>query len=292
MNKDFKIDEDLFEYIDMTKDIRPATRDFKPGETFYLTIVERQMNIEADPDHYYRLNNKMHRCDDFDILNKTKTNILFAGCSITFGEGIKEKYRWTNRVYQELKNEVPNLGPLHVLGFPGFGIDVVVHNIFKYINMYGTPDVLMVLAPDYFRSTLYYHDESGPQIVPNIRINYRSRKLIDKDESMERLVFLYTRYLTILEIMCKLLNIRLIFSTWDSDTNKVIKKINLDGYFSLIDLQKKFDKNKYYPSLYESLSKQDKEYASDARDGDHPGILVHEYFAQQFLKVYRGESFD
>lgn len=281
------VNKDFYNYIDMTDKVRPAIRNHEPNTTIYLTITEKKKNIEKDPDHTYRLNNVGHRSDDFNVLNKENLNILFAGCSTTFGEGVKEKHRWTNRVYEELKKDNPNIGPLNVLAYPGFGIDVITHNIFKYIDNYGIPDVIFLLIPDYFRLIQYSPEDLV--IHPNIVIDYRTGTL-KGDYFTEELFFIYQRYVRILDIMCRVNNIKLYIGTWDSKTDAELKQLGVDSFKTILfDFNKLLDSS-HYQKIAESTAKEDKPYLYDSRDGDHPGILIHEYFAQRFLERYRYDT--
>lgn len=287
MIKNYTLGETLLSCSEMSYDIKPGNHEYRPHDTYDLTIAERAKSIEKDKDLNYKLNNFGHRSDDFNTLSFDKVNILFAGCSTTFGEGLKQKHRWTDRLYERLSHIHKNIGPLNVLSYPGFGVNVIIPNIFKYIEKFGKPDIIFFLAPDYFRDIDF--DNSG-KTLPNIKIDYETDEIEDGSNA-ETMFILYVDYIRVLEIFCKLNNIKLFFSTWDSRSHYLLQLSQLNTYQPVVnDSQIELKKTKYL-RYYDSLDVNDRAYAYDARDGDHPGILTHEYFSNCFLEMYTKSGF-
>lgn len=56
----------------------------------------------------YRFNSDGFRCKDFDL--SANDNVMFVGCSLTFGLGINEKDRWTDIVSESLNLKCCNFG--------------------------------------------------------------------------------------------------------------------------------------------------------------------------------------
>lgn len=285
MSQTIHINDIVFNYSESSYNIRPSIYSHKPNETFYLTTTEENLEIEKDDQISYKLNNFGHRSDDFVKLDSLKTNILFAGCSTTFGEGIKQKHRWTDRLYEELKNYHENLGNLNVLSYPGFGAETIIPNIFKYCKNFGLPQIIFILIPDIPRG-LGFDEHRTDHFIPNIKVDYKNKKLKD-DLSAEEMYGAFINILRMLDIFCEINNIKLFIGTWDTDTDLILQKSNLNSFVSVVsNFNEELASIKFF-RLYDNLNKYDQKLAYDSRDGFHPGVLVHEYISDEFLRHYK-----
>lgn len=274
----------VFNYSEANYRIRPAVYNYDPGQTFYLTIAERDLGISEDDQISYKLNNHGHRSDDFKKLDSEQTNVLFAGCSTTFGEGIKQEHRWSDRLHEELKKYYTNLGDLQVLSYPGFGAETIVTNIFKYCKNFGLPKIIFLLIPDFLRS-IGFDQNNKNHFIPNIKMDY-ANNILKENTSSEEMYGLFINNLRVLDIFCEINKIKLFIGTWDSSTDSLLKKSYINSYTSLVsDYNETFNQLKFL-KLYDGLSNYDKKFAYDSRDGHHPGILVHQYICDAFLKGY------
>ena len=93
-------------------------------EVFLKTPQEHQDYWNSRP-FTYSLNDWGHRCEDIDI---NANNILFIGCSLTFGTGLPKEETWTYLVSKELGMREVNLG------VPGGSLDSCfrLYNAWQY----------------------------------------------------------------------------------------------------------------------------------------------------------------
>ncbi len=223
----------------------------------------------------YRLNNVGQRSDDFNQLDNSKTNILFAGCSVTFGDYLPENFTWPHHVYKYFKDLNIDVGPLNVVSFPGASGPKIIYNIFKYFNNYGIPDYLFILMPDIFR---HYAPEKDAKSF------YPFAKYIDGDEITESLkpfnrIYEFQQFYRILEIISTLLNIKLYTTSWSDSTNRIMSNFNFNTYetvdYNYQQVVSDLDIN--YLNLY------DKDFHIKAGDGIHPGFFSQFTYAQYFI---------
>lgn len=275
---DYKFKDSLFSLTEMSYSIDPATQYFFPGRQYDLTYAEEHdFRIKPNKKITYTMNNEGHRSEDFVRVDPNKTNILFAGCSSTFGEGIPEETRWVNRVH----SQIDNAGPLQVIGIPGAGADRLVSNMFKYFDKYGNPDYVFVMFADFSRHIEFDDLDSGSKFKNVLMFDYEKKELVITNDKMETLLFQFQNYCRMLEIYCRANNIRLYTSSWDGLTSEEVLKTDL----------KSFDRMPFYkmPEYFSNLSKDDldgldKRLYFLARDGHHDGTIRHRFVGDHFIK--------
>lgn len=84
----------------------------------------------------YRVNEYGFRCESFN-----NQEIMYLGCSLTFGQGLPEKYRWTNILSEKLNKSFINLA---VNGDSMIG---QVRNAFWYFKNFGHPKIIVGMFP-------------------------------------------------------------------------------------------------------------------------------------------------
>ncbi len=271
--------EDFFKGTFMSYEIDSADGQCNPYEEYDLTHAERiDFKIKPEKNLTYKMNNYGHRSDDFEILDKNKTNILFAGCSITFGDALPHQYRWSEFLYKDLEFE--NKGPYQSLGFLGGGADKIVVNIMKYCVKFGNPDIIFILYSDFSRQTKYVKESK--QFRSMIEIDYSTNPISLESEEQAHQLFIQTQnYIRILEMYCKMNNITLITSSWDSTTNEALSKLDLLNYYPMYNMDASGVETDWVP-------KEDKKFLIKARDGHHDGIINNILMKEFFLRTYRG----
>lgn len=280
-----KFNEKIFSLTEMSYDIDPSTHYFSPNEEYYLTYPEKHdFLIKPDKEVVYSLNNFAHRSEDFVPIDKNKTNILFAGCSSTFGEGIPENTRWSNIVHSQFEN----VGPLQVLGYPGAGADRLISNIFKYFNVFGNPDYVFIMFADFSRHIQFSTDPEN-EIFKNVLMYDYETSEISNNKNLESLLFQFQNYYRLLEVYCNSHGIKLYASTWDGLTQEQAQKIGFRSFEpinfnNVADHFLKIDK--------ESLRGLNKKTYFRARDGHHPGTIVNSFVANHFMERLKNDKKD
>lgn len=169
----------------------------------------------------YLLNSMNYRCDEFDqtIFNNSDLNIIFTGCSYTFGFGIPSDHTWPHLMHKELMKVFPDKNiPYFNLGMVGCGLNSFVRQIMNLTNTYSHIDMIVVLAPGVLRREVFSEDmKQLYKFGPNGRVSFLSSSdklkaydLYEKDLESEGLMFYRaTMDLMILKTICKSNNIKL-----------------------------------------------------------------------------------
>lgn len=254
-----------------------------------------QMSIR-DPNRAYRANSFGFRSDEFN----SKNEMLFAGCSVTYGAGIPESGVWGNVLAEKLGMEASNLSRA------GSSVSWIVESLFRYFESYGNPKYLFCLFPDLYRHRFpvdgkYYSKKleidipapgSKPAVIRGVEPgtiglsnSFFTTVPLDKTSAIPKYVKLPVDYEKVfsfdlvihenikkirhLESYCKAAGILLIWSTWDEEFLALAKSFSgvEDLEFSeFFDLYKK-DFTFYREMLPDGV----REVFTD-KDGCHEGF--------------------
>ena len=272
-------ESNFYLHPEISNNIEPSTPYFLKNTTCYLTYPEEHdQKLEIDPRVEYKLNNYAHRCDDFSTLDKDKTNILFAGCSSTFGHSLPEKYIWSKKLYDALPLE--NKGPFNSIGIPGAGIERIVSNIFKYCNQFGNPDYIFIAHADFTREIVYSSETD--EFINKIHLDYSDNSLRSDKDFDFYLMYKFQLLYRMLEIYCRINNIRLISLSWDNVTLDRASKMFPDTFINT-----KLDLYNHAKSFnYDLVDKEDFDLIPIARDKYHPGIVEQDMVFNLFLSSF------
>jgi hypothetical protein len=220
------------------------------NDTFYRTFGEIERNISETEDISYVTNSCGHRSDEF-AKNHDGLHILFAGCSVTFGEGLPYMSNWSGKLHNKISKKIKTSGYFN-LSFLGGSTELIISNINKYIINYGAPDIIFMHIPESLRGMFY---SGGYQY-------YISKDI--KELKKQNLWYAYNMILAI-EIICKYANIKLLWTTWDEKDNEFYKAAScLDGFIPTT----------HADIFISSSNKEEKtyNYYGIGRDNAHPGL--------------------
>ena len=181
----------------------------------------------------YSLNSLNYRTDE--ILENR--DLIFAGCSNTFGQGLTNDAIWTTQVSSHLKISNYNLGVC------GTSTMSIINNLFNYFQKIGNPKILMCIFPDFLRMDVWSNSDHMNGLA-NITWNreYEKKEIkyhllmddakrykfskqphVAEDIIPEQLPFaLSIQYIKMLETYCNAVGIKLIWSTWEHRQEKYI----------------------------------------------------------------------
>lgn len=221
---------------------------------------------------FYAMNKHGMRCEEFTNKHSSK-HVLFAGCSITVGEGIPLEYTWSRLVYSQLsKNE--KLSGYFNISNPGFTIIGIVWQLFSYFNKFGNPDILFLNLPDIDRE---------------IRV-VKSDDPSNESISNEFSGMLYYAYYSQLTKYCLDNNIKLYAFSWDYQDSPVTKIKDVRYLFDCFYMPTLEDKWQHDNAFdVKSLGKY-QEFADIALDGAHPGIREHDFLASYIYNIYKEKN--
>lgn len=202
----------------------------KGGEAKYIK--------EKDPRHEYIHNSWGCRDVEFD----GPVDVLAAGCSMTYGQGIPIEYRWSSILKEKLEVTTATLA------VPGWSTQSMVNAVMNYISKYGKPKAVALWLPDFFRvdyvtnkdllvinknKSNYEEEEQAIGLVfsaiGHIKDTPRMSKKPHLHEDVlnsETTAFLAGQSLRFLVEYCKEAGIKLVYSTWDIGTHQLISYVN------------------------------------------------------------------
>lgn len=251
----------------------------------------------GDSTNSYIYNSKGYRSIEFKPVD-----LMFAGCSLTFGVGVPLEGAWPSIVAKELGQEYVNLS------YPGWSARAIVQNLLNYFYKYGNPKTLFVLFPEYIRTVTIsrkgFNTFRNPKwdnhevSIGNIIINKTpvdSRPKYSKQPhpiqdliAPEYGLMEAISYINILISYCKSAKIELVWSTWAFDFQEILneakKSWNKEEYKSYVPMAHEL------ANCHESYLEQYGDNFYIGQDGHglenysrHPGVHSHLHYAEIFL---------
>lgn len=237
-----------------------------------------------DPDLTYKLNNYTYRSEDFNFENSNK-NMLYSGCSFTFGIGVPYKSIWANMLNDSIGYE-----KFLNLGIAGGSFESIIFDIYTYIKKFGPPKGLVILFPSIARA-MAMSDEQRISMIPFKVIHMKSKEeknfyiknktLLDYD----LWIIKFYHMITALELFLESVGVNFMWGCWDMYVNKIFKNVNtLKNYINI------------YDSTYDEIvlgiedrmidySDYVNKYWQNARD-THPSVKEHFIFYKVFEKAW------
>lgn len=257
------------------EDLIPRLVNYIPKNSGNKLIFDDIIDIE------YNLNQFNYRSPEF----KKNPDLLFGGCSVTFGVGLPEEYTWWSLLSKKLGAE-----KIANISMYGNSIEKAVYSIIKYIKLYGSPKAICFLAPEpyryeaFFNGVLGVHSLSRDDKYENkfSKYPYPPSEVISGDNALYSSI----RALITLETICKAANIKLVWGTWSPHTEKLIETVGsfyFEYYLQGLEnghVHKKY-LNKFMP---EDKEKTVFNLAADRLNGSlgHFGSNYHRGIAEEF----------
>ena len=186
----------------------------------------------------YSINSMGYRTDEF----LEQRDLVFAGCSQTWGDGVVYDGIWGNILSKSLGIKSYNLG----LG--GKSTQFIVQNLIAFFKQYGNPKMVFCLFPEFTRMEMkssadfMISKNSSPGISgkntyslipiavnPNKNTKYSKMPHIAEEMIPLELAFsISLDYINMLELYCKLYDIKLFWGTWDPFQDKYLNE-NIDS---------------------------------------------------------------
>lgn len=177
---------------------------------------------EAGRDINYELCNSLgYRSDEFTKEHNGK-HVLFAGCSNSYGMSVGNlKDTWTWQVFEYLSQKEKMSG-YYNLASCGASPAGIISRVFRYIQEYGMPELIIIIFPDLHRSLR----PSGETSFGDVQ-GYGQNSSAD----YQHILYFHEQY-KMLEYMCKVQGSRLITTTYDTPfTHNIMKSFNSNSYF-------------------------------------------------------------
>lgn len=197
----------------------------------------------------YKVNSMEYRSDEF----AETRDIVFAGCSQTWGEGVVLDGIWGNILSKSLNKKSYNLG------VGAKSVQFIVKNTISFCKEYGNPKAIFCLFPEFTRIEM--KSDSDFMVGKNTDINavgrhqynlvpnktnpekdtkYSKAPHLAEDMIPSEFIFSITLdYIHMLEMYCELNDIKLFWGTWDGFLDDYLhKNINSTDFKNYIYLEK------------------------------------------------------
>ena len=239
---------------------------------FSIYMIEKAIKTHGLElsDLYAQPNSHGLRSDEFTKDHKG-LHVLFAGCSVTFGEGLPEDYIWPKLVYDRLSEREQNISGYFNLGINGGNHVQIISQIFSYIKEFGNPEVIFVNFPD-------------------------THRLVGDGLPEDYLHIVLSMY-DMLDTYCQNSSIRLVsFSHYPfynlGSPKEKYNAINNDPMYQISSRTSfyQFEMNDLAKAMFvsenDALPAELLDHRIVAFDESHPGTSVHKFYALHALRSY------
>lgn len=226
----------------------------------------------------FKANSFGFRAEELTKLDSNKLNILYSGCSITFGYGLPPESMWTNMLTDKIK-DVNETVEARNISYGGHSTLAIIKNVMAYIRNYGKPDFIFLLLPHTGR-TVYFHVNRYHNVFPPFvsHLNPWQEKY-QEGFSLETQLFADAQMINIFKDYCQEANINLTLATWSDYAYGFLGQSGLDN---LLNLHQGiiFNEPKY------NVNKDNLPYWLKAADHQHPGTLYNQIVAREMFKEF------
>jgi hypothetical protein len=231
----------LFRNLHMFQGFYPNPIFLHPESQRNLDQYGYPSSVLVDVNNHYKTNQLGYRSKEF-----SQTDIIFSGCSFTFGIGTDINANWSSVVGKYIGLDYVNLGR------NGASTMENILGIFSYCKKYGNPKYIFCLFPNFERIVLQAtHGFSGSKLflelddplIPTyapVQLHFDYDRLAGhKDRpkflkmpyafediiSLDIAYWLNIRLIEILEQYCNSNNIKLLWSTWDEHGTELLENV-------------------------------------------------------------------
>lgn len=253
----------------------------------------RRLKSLGNNDKYieYRTNRSDFRSQHFENFKPSDLNILFAGCSWTYGDGLPEEYIWRSILTDKIKEKFPNQNvEQYSLGVSGASISLICKNVLAFLRKYPDVDYLYILLPGFDRSTaleeveknkyyrmsrVYYTSPDNPSFINKKAVKHFTKYYSPVDSVYHNFILLQA----VIDI-CELRGIKLFFGTWIKFDKEIYEYEGFNGYVDIPE----------WLEMENTFQTSDPTMRSVASDGCHPGIDHMAVIANTFYKATFNEE--
>lgn len=250
-----------------------------PKESVFEYFDDLSFNFtEVDITPDLKLNKNRFRCEEF-VKDSDLNIILCAGCSVTFGVGLREDELWPTMLEKLIDDKNTDM---YNISKPGWSAFDIVSNVFLYLRNFQKPAEIYILLPDEARTTGYSFIEKSHGTFVLVSGHEEDNQEI-KEEVMLSNATHIKNYLFMLEEYCRVQNIKLFITTWNENNF-------INNNYTFLNTYQPYSVN----SARKFVKKYQEEHPNDefiffARDESHLGVGHQAYWADMFYNL-RKES--
>ena len=253
------------------------------------------------------INSYEYNSDGFRGADHAGTKVVAAGCSQTFGEGVPYEATWGSLLAAKL-----GYGSYANLGIRGGSTAAIVTRVFSYVEKYGPPDYIFLLAPDLQRIEYPLNpeesvcrwgksDQSGPTHIHLLprgepRDRYIKRPYeVQQTLSQDFIDMLNMDYIRFLDYFCRFTNIKFKWSTWDTEFQNIYEASGdvMHSYVSLgtsVSELREIESNSQLTCHIDMADKYGANFhigadrLADPDELGHMGVHQHVHIYEKFLE--------
>jgi len=238
---------------------------FEGEELQYYQFIEKGI-IKATDDHNinYKFNSEGYRCDNFT--DQSELPVVFLGCSMTEGIGVKFENLWRSRVLSRIRTITGKKIPHWSLALAGAGIDDQSRRLYEFSQRVNIKHVYALFPPMHRRE--YKYDGNDYRLWTGSANSSRiiNHVFVDRDFSE----YQTQRSLMILDSLRQALNFKITATLWG---NRVEDE----------KIYKNFPNIKFFTPLYS--------FPDLSRDQCHHGPIYHATLAEHMWENSK-ENYD
>lgn len=255
----------------------------------YTQWVSFQDRDNGGPFFEYRYNRDGFRSQHFENFNPADLNIVYSGCSYTYGDGLPDEYVWRSILGQKIRKKFPNQNVQEYnIGTGGASMHLIFKNVLAFLRKNDGVDYLFILYPGFDRQLVF--DTSG-----DYKEGYAKTVFMSPDEPNfqkpfikkyvtgyvhEEAMYIYLPMIKAIEDICVLKGIKLFWGSWIPNDQRVFKEYHFNDYVEI----------PAWDMLFQGHTIKDKEYIEIARDGAHPGLRYMTQVADAFYEASFNEQ--
>lgn len=199
----------------------------------------------------YITNNYGFRSQSFDNISSESINILFSGCSWTWGSGLPDSYVWRSILTEKFKNVFPDKDVQQYNTATCAGsISLACKNTLALLRKTDNIDYIYMLFPGFHRSTGFKKENEVYSMVKLYTVlpespSFKNKQLKEYSKNYKEIESIYHNLVLIQSVIdiCKLKGVKFFFGTWDTYCQHVYEYMNLDGYCTIPDWEQVTDKD-------------------------------------------------
>jgi len=224
----------------------------------FMESYEPENNLYGPHDIQYTYNNEGFRCDEFTI--ESPIRIVFLGCSITEGIGVRQEETWAWQLLNTIKKDIGHDIPYWNLGVGGSGFDSITRMYYHFHNIL-KPQIVFGFFPR-FRKEMFFKNTW----------DLRNGTLQENKELQENYLLWDTRYIA-----------------YENEKNFAFIDMMLQKNNSIMIWKAWGD---YYPNNFQYEIKSNFIFDNLGRDKMHPGPSSHKNFADEIYSEYKNLILD
>lgn len=249
------------------------------------------------PDVEYKLNEHFFRSESFGKLDPSFINIVVAGCSWTFGQGVPLEHTWHAIIGRHIENKLGKPVKVHNLGIMGGSSHLAIKNVISFIELYGKPDYVLFAFPGWYRDIRF---SKGGDFAMNVATAMPMNRNKEQQEIVKDFINSFDEISSKNAFFSQVHLVELYMNAAKIDMRWIMTSLNGEsladrfGFSNHVVINHKFVPHTAVRSPVSDLdvhpNVDNLDYWQLAKDGFHPGVAWHDDAARTIFKDLFNET--